>query len=124
MNIPALQTYFWCESTRTQQLGIVDCVKFVVGAVFVGWDRDYRDILQYSDRRSAINRLRELGGLKEACIHAMGQMHPVDELVPGDVIWIDSSTAIGLLMEGYVAVKAGRQIHRYQIDPEMTGWKT
>ncbi len=93
-------------------------------AVFVGWGRDYRSILQYHDRRSAVDRLRVLGGLRGACNHAMGPMLAIDELEPGDVVWFDKPKSIGLLMPGYIAVKAGRTVHRFEIDPRMQGWKT
>lgn len=124
MNVLALQDFFWRESQRKQKLGVVDCVQFVCGAVKAGWDRDYSDILRYSDRRSAVQRLRVLGGLRAACDMAMGEQQPVDELEPGDVIWFDKPNTIGLLMPGYVAVKIGGRIDRYEIEPEMIGWKT
>ena len=124
MNVPALQSFFAEQAVTKQKFGTVDCVNFVTQAVYLGWDRDYRDVLQYSDRRSAVQRLRQLGGLKRACIHAMGEMHPIDELEVGDVIWFDKPATIGLLMDGYVAVKGGKTIHRLKIEPQMMGWKT
>jgi len=124
MDICALQEYFWDEADKPQQLGVVDCVKFVTGAVYIGWGRDYRDILQYHDRKSAVKRLRELGGLHGACVHAMGNPVPVEELSTGDVIWFSKPDTIGLLMRDYVLVKLGKQLHRYQVDDSMTGWKT
>jgi len=124
MNVLALQSYFWTESQRKQKFGVIDCVQFVAGAVKQGWDRDYSDVLQYHDRRSAVKRLRELGGLMAACDMAMGKQHMISELEPGDVVWFDVPKTIGLLMPGYIAVKMGCAIHRLEIDPRMFGWKT
>ncbi len=124
MNREALARYFDDWANRRQCLGTIDCVQFVAGAVYVGWNRDYRNVLQYDDRRSAVRRLRELGGLQAACCHAMGDMRPIDELEPGDVVWFDRPATIGLLMPNYVAVKMGRTIHRLVIEPHMRGWRS
>lgn len=124
MNILALQEYFWDESTKPQKLGVVDCVKFVTTAVYLGWGRDHRHMLEYTDRRSAVARLRELGGLHAACVHALGYPVPIDKLSAGDVIWFNDPASIGLLMPEYVAVKANKCIHRYQKDDKMSGWIT
>ena len=124
MNVNALQEFFWHESQRPQKFGVVDCVQFVTEAVWVGWCRDFRNVLGYYDRASAVQRLRELGGLKAACDFAMGERFPVEELEPGDVVWFDEPKTLGLLMPGYVAVKLGTRIDRYRIEPGMIGWKT
>ena len=124
MNIEALRNYFALEATKPQKFGTVDCVKFVTHAVYIGWGRDYRDVLQYNSRRSAVNRLRELGGLQGACNYAMGPSMPIDQLEPGDVIWFDKPATIGLLMPGYIAVKMGHTIHRLEIESAMHGWRT
>lgn len=124
MNAEALSSFFYSQSTERQKLGVVDCVHFVTEAVFIGWNRDFRSVLQYNSRRTAIDRLRELCGLKAACSHALGQMHCIDDLSAGDVVWFDNPATIGLLMPGYVAVKMGKTIHRFQIEDQMTGWKT
>lgn len=124
MNADALRDFFAEQSQINQKLGMVDCVTFVAAAVFVGWGRDFRSVLQYRDRRSAVDRLRALGGLRRACDQAMGKRYPVAELEVGDVVWFDRPATIGLLMQGFVAVKMGRAIHRLQIEPQMTGWKT
>jgi len=124
MNVDALRLFFNTAANQRQKLGTVDCVSFVTQAVFIGWGRDFFGYLQYDDRRSAVQRLRQLGGLKQACDHAMGEQRPVTELEPGDVVWFDKPATIGLLMEGYVAVKMGKTIHRLQIEPQMVGWKT
>jgi hypothetical protein len=124
MNRIALRDFFNEQAHLPQKLGTVDCVSFVAQAVRVGWNRDYLGVLQYHDRRSAVDRLRELGGLRSACDHAMGEQYPVAELEAGDVIWFDRPKTIGLLMDGYVAVKMGRTIHRLQIEPQMMGWRS
>ncbi|TFG83983.1 MAG: hypothetical protein E4G74_00325 [Erysipelotrichales bacterium] len=124
MNEEALREYFNDQSGVHQKFGTVDCVKFVAGAVRAGWNRDYLGVLQYSDRRSAVARLRELGGLRAACDMAMGEAVSVDSLEPGDVVWFDKPATIGLLMQEYVAVKLGKTIHRFKVDPKMIGWKT
>jgi hypothetical protein len=124
MNEIALRHFFNDQAMLPQQLGVIDCVSFVTGAVQAGWGRDYHSVLKYQDRRSAVKRLRELGGLKNACTYAMGEMVPIDELSPGDVVWFEQPTCIGLLMPEYVAVKQGRTINRYAIDPRMMGWRT
>lgn len=124
MNVLALRAFFNTQAPQHQKLGTIDCVKFVTDAVFIGWGRDYRNILQYDSRRSAIDRLRELGGLQAACIHALGPMYPMEELTTGDVVWFDQPSSIGLLMPHYIALKMGHTIHRFDIEPEMRGWKT
>lgn len=124
MNEDALREYFVEQSNLPQKFGTIDCVKFVANAVRIGWDRDYLGVLQYHDRRSAVDRLRALGGLRGACNHAMGDMVSITELEPGDVVWFDKPATIGLLMPNYVAVKLGKAIHRFQIEKQMMGWKT
>lgn len=124
MNINALRQFFDEQYGTPQKFGQVDCVRFVAEAVLVGWGRDYMDILGYSNRRTAVDRLRELGGLRGACDFAMGERRSIQELEPGDVVWFDKPATVGLLMPNYVAVKMGRCIHRFQIEPQMQGWKT
>ena len=124
MNELALREYFNNEYGKPQKFGTIDCVQFVAGAVRAGWGRNYADVLRYNGRRDAINRLRELGGLRGACDFALGERFGIDELAPGDVVWFDKPATIGLLMPGYVAVKMGRCINRLKIEPQMTGWKT
>ena len=124
MNIDALSEFFYAQATEKQKLGTIDCVNFVAEALFIGWDRDYRDILQYNSRRTAVNRLRELGGLKAACNFAMGSEQSIYDLQIGDVVWFDKPATIGLLMPGYIAVKLGKAVHRLQVEEHMTGWRT
>lgn len=124
MNIAALRIYFQEQTGAKQSLGTIDCVKFVTNAVYIGWGRDYRDILQYSSRREAVDRLRELGGLKGACFHALGAMDFITDLHPGDIIWYDEPPTLGLLMPNYVAVRQGQVINRYAIEECMMGWRT
>ena len=125
MNMMALHDYFDTVAPVQHKLGALDCVRFVTDAVFIGWGRDYRAILQYNDRRTAISRLRALGGLKGACSHAMGEMYMIDALSPGDVVYFDKpSPTIGLLMEHYVLVKQGTTLHRLEREPQIQGWRT
>ena len=124
MNIVALRKFFDEQANVPQRLGSVDCVLFVTGAVKAGWDRDYTSVLMYKDRRTAVQRLRQLGGLRRACDFAMGEAFPIDELEPGDVVWFDKPATIGLLMPGYVAVKLGKCVHRLEVEPQMMGWHT
>lgn len=125
MNVVALRSYFNEQAQAPHKLGAMDCVRFVTEAVYFGWDRDYRDTLQYYNRRSAVDRLRALGGLRGACNYAMGPMRDVEDLEPGDVIYFHKPRpTIGLLMPEYVAVKMGKCIHRLVIEPHMKGWET
>lgn len=124
MNTEALRAYFIAQTGTKQQLGVIDCVKFVTGAVYAGWGRDYRNVVQYNSRREAIDRLRELGGLKAACFNILGSMYFVDDLGPGDIIWYDEPPTLGLLMPNYVAVRQGYVINRYAIQDRMMGWRT
>ncbi len=126
MNIPALQDYFAAVALRPQRLGMQDCCTFVVEALLVGWDRDYRDALHYHDRRSAVTQLRKEGGLREACVHVLGPEHLLDDAPPGSVAWMGDleQTCIGLVMPGYIAVKANRTIHRIAPNENRTGWRT
>ena len=125
MNDRALRQLFNDIAPRRFELGGLDCVRFVVDAVYAGWGRDYRDQLNYQNRRSAVAQLRRSGGLKDSCIAAMGELWPMENLEAGDVVWFDLPVqTIGLLMPNYVAVKTHRQIVRVPIDPRMMGWCT
>ena len=125
MNERALRKLFNEVAPQQFELGGLDCVRFVAEAVFVGWGRDYRDVLDYTDRRTAVDQLRQNGGLRAACTNALGRIWPVESLSEGDVIWFEKPVAtIGLLMPMYVAVKSARQIGRVPIDERMMGWRT
>ena len=125
MDTVALRDFFNTQIGTKTCLGTIDCVSFVTEAVKVGWNRDHSGILQYHDRRSAVKRLRELGGLKAACFYAMGDMYFVKDLQPGDVIWYDKPfPTLGLLMPGYVAVRQGKVINRHEITDDLMGWRT
>ena len=125
INIPALKRYFHTTANHPHALGMMDCVRFVTEAVYIGWGRDYRPVLQYQDRRSAVDRLRELGGLRGACNFAMGPMQSIEDLEAGDVIYFHKPRpTIGLLMPEFVLVKMGKNIHRLEIEQGMKGWKT
>lgn len=124
MNKQALREYFAEQGQTKQKFGTIDCVKFVATAVKIGWGRDYIEDLQYHDRRSAVERLRGAGGLQLATCEVLGDMRPISELEPGDVIWFDRPATLGLLMPGYIAVKWGKTVHRFEIQPQMWGWRS
>ncbi len=123
MNIEALSRYLVQAAARQFKLGSFDCVSFVFEGVKIGWDRDYLDNLGYSDRQSAIDRLREADGLYEAICDGLGQDLPLCELGPGDIAWFPPSV-IGLILPDYIAVKAYRTIVRLPLDMSLSGWKT
>ncbi len=127
MNIPALQDYFYKVAPLPQRLGVVDCCTFVTEALLLGWDRDYREVLKYHDRRSAIHQLREEGGLREATCRVLGPEHILGvDAPPGSIAWMGDmgQTCLGLVMSGYIAVKANKVIHRIVLDDNRTGWRT
>lgn len=123
MNTHALSRYLIEAAARPFRLGEHDCVSFAFEAVKVGWDRDYTACLGYSDRRSAVDRLREAEGLHEAICEGLGEDLPMSELQPGDLAWFGGSM-IGVIMPGYVAVKAYRTIVRMPMEHALSGWKT
>ena len=114
MNTVALSEYFETAAQQRAEFGHLDCVRFVVDAMYVGWDRDYRDVLQYSDRRSAVKRLRDAGGLQEAFIDALGEPVAASELRPGDIAWF-SDPAVGLVLENCIVVKMRKTIVRMRL---------
>jgi len=124
MNQAGLRNYFIEQAQAPGRFGTRDCVSFVTNAMLIGWGRNHVDLMQYHDRRSAVNRLRAAGGLRAACCHAWGDVRPVDELEPGDVVYFDKPPTLGLLMPGYVAIRSRRCIHRLQVEPQMMGWAT
>lgn len=124
MNALALRQYLNTQANLTNKLGVTDCVTFVTNAVFAGWNRDYRGMLDYSDRKTAVAQLRRMGGLKGACMKAMGGMYSIADLEPGDVVWYNRPPCIGLLMQGYIMVKQAHTIHRVEIENHLMGWKT
>jgi hypothetical protein len=122
MNTVALSEYFEATAQQRAEFGHLDCVRFVVDAMYVGWNRDYRDVLKYYDRRSAVNRLRAAGGLFEAFKDELGEPVPASELRPGDIAWY-SDPAVGLVLEDCIVVKIRKTIIRMPLDSITIGWK-
>ncbi len=126
MNIPALQDYFEKVAPLAQRFGVYDCCVFVVDVLRLGWDRDYSEALGYYDRRTAVARLRSAGGLRQAFTLALGPEHLIAEAPPGSVAYFEEgrSRCVGIVMDGYIAVKANKCIHRFALEPQRTGWRT
>lgn len=125
MNVDALRDYFAEVAPAAIRLGGLDCVRFVADALAIGFDRDYRAVLGYSDRASAVRRLRSAHGLEAAVSDALGPLCAKRDLGVGDVAWFPQRPAsIGLIMPGYVAVKGNRAIHRVDPDCYAMGWKS
>lgn len=124
VNIPALQEYFWDEAQLKQQFGVHDCVTFVVGALKVGWSRDFTHHLGYHDRKSAVLRLRQAGGLEAAITRVLGPKRPIRDLGPGSIIWFCEPDTVGLLMHDYIAVKYASGILKLDIIDNLEGWCT
>jgi len=123
MDRAALSKYFEATATKPAALGGLDCVRFVIDALYVGWRVDYRDILGYQDRRTAIDRLRIAGGLEAAFTAELGDPIEAEELSPGDIAFFNDP-AIGLVMPGYVAVKFHRTIGRVPLYCAAKGWRS
>lgn len=130
MDRDALRKYFDKVAAFPLRLGVYDCVVFAADALYVGWHRDYRASLAYSDRRSAVARLRRSDGLEEAITDVIGQPVSIDNLVAGDVAFIDHpSPSVGIVLDNdiygrYIAVKGNRVIHRFQLQAATLGWIT
>ena len=126
MNIPALQDYFEKVAPLHTRFGVFDCCTFVVDVLLIGWGRDHRDDLGYWDRRTAVARLRAAGGLRDAYTVALGPEQLIAEAPPGSVAYFDEagSKSVGVVMNGYIAVKANRCIHRFILEDHRTGWRT
>lgn len=124
MNTQELHRYFIIASTREHRLGVCDCVTFTFDALRVGWNKDYRDKFGYFDRRSAVNRLRKAGGLKQALIDEFGEPVAPSKLQMGDVAYMETPRAtLGLVMDGFIAVCGNRCIHRVTLESAICGWK-
>jgi len=125
MNVLALHDYFERTAALPFEFGRLDCVRFAVEALHEGFGRDYRADLMYHDRRSAVARLRAADGLRDAIGASLGRELRPEELEPGDLAWFDWEPAtIGLVLDDYVAVKAGRTIHRVHPSAILFGWRT
>ncbi len=126
MNVVAIKDYFERVARLPQRLGVYDCCTFVVETLLYGFDRDYRDALGYWDRRSAVKRLRAIGGLREAYTDILGPESLVKDFPPGSVAYFAETpyACVGIIMPGYIAVKGHKCIHRVTIEPHRTGWRT
>jgi hypothetical protein len=123
----ALRWYFEQQAQRPQRLGMIDCCTFAAGALAAGWDLDYSEALGYSDRHSAVQRLRKAGGLKQALCDLFGPMVSVSELKEGDLVYFSSPATVGLILESpvgrYAAVKGHNTIHRAVLEDGLMGWE-
>jgi len=122
VNVTALRSYFSEVSTRPSVLGELDCVRFVIESIRIGWGRDFRDCLRYQCRRSAVAQLREDGGLYDAFARVLGEAVPRSELIPGDIAYFTDSF-VGLMMPEYIAVKYRRTIYRVPFEHCGQGFK-
>ncbi len=109
-----------------QRFGVYDCCTFVVDVLLIGWDRDYRDALGYWDRRTAVDRLRAAGGLHEAYTAVLGPEELIAEAPPGSIAYFGEGKfqSVGIVMDGYIAVKANKCIHRFALESQRMGWRT
>lgn len=130
MNIEALSAYLQVAARAPAKFGGLDCVRFVSECLRIGWDRDFTHMLQYHDRRSAVDRLRRDGGLIEAMIAVFGQDIPISDLEPGDIACFPDPT-IGIILPSFlggqpaiIAVKFRRTILRLPLSAARSGWKT
>lgn len=131
MNIEATRDYFSRVARLPQRFGVYDCCTFVVEVLLIGFDRDYRDALRYWDRKSAVYRLRSIGGLRDAFNDVLGPESLILGAPSGSIAYFDDPAFVGILMpaipnhpEGYIAVKGNKCIHRFQIEDHRTGWRT
>lgn len=122
MNRIALANYFEEVAATPSNLGGLDCVRFVIESIYYGWGADFRDVLGYSDRRSAVERLRIAGGLEQSFTDEFGEPVAAVNLRPGDIAYFEDP-AIGLVMPGYVAVKFSRTIGRVSLQFVSKGWQ-
>jgi len=119
----ALRDYFLEVHSEPAKFGSLDCVRFVIDGIQRGWGVDYRGILGYQDRKSACERLRISCGLKQAFTDELGEPIYVHELIPGDIAYFDDPM-VGLVMDGYIAVKYRRTIVRTPMLLAACGWHT
>ncbi len=124
MNVEIIRDYFERVAPLPQRFGVYDCCTFVVETLLYGFDRDYRDALRYFDRKSAVVRLRGVGGLREAFCDVLGPEQLISDCPPGSVAYFDSPASVGIVMPGYIAVKGNHTIHRFMIEDCRTGWRT
>lgn len=126
MNILGLQEYFAKVAPLPQRFGVYDCCTFIVESLLIGWDRDFRDALGYFNRRTAVERLRKVGGLREAFDAVLGNEHLIMDAPPGTVAWFGDpgQKCVGLVMANQILVKGNGCIHRFYMEDHRTGWRT
>ena len=120
----ALRAYLNAQSRLPARLGVVDCVTFCVGALLVGWGRDYSRVLRYKDRRSAVTQLREEGGLLQATRAVLGPEDFCYDFPPGSLAYFPTSPTLGLILDGWVLIKGHKQIMRVERCDALKGWRT
>jgi hypothetical protein len=121
--IDAVRDYIARAAGTPYELGVDDCLTFVIDCIRIRGGRDYRPYLGYHDRRSALVRSRDAGGLMPACSAVWGTPRPVAELTPGDVVFIKTGHfGVGLLLADRVLAKSRCTIERLSIDSAMFGW--
>ena len=124
MDVEAIAAHFSRVAALPQRLGVYDCCTFVVEVLLYGFGRDFRDQLGYYDRRSAVARLRGAGGLRDAFCSALGDEQLIADCPAGSIAYFEQPASVGVVMPGYIAVKANRCIHRFVIEQHRTGWRT
>ncbi len=123
MNVPALHKYFIDSARQPFVFGKNDCVTFVVEVLRIGWSKDYREHMQYDSRATAVRRLRQLGGLRAAAAKTFGAELEPCEFQPGCVAYLEMPRgALGVVMDGYIAVRGNNCIHRVANDSAFVGW--
>ena len=105
-------------------LGHYDCVRFVIELLYVGFDRDYRDRMEYWDRRSAVRRLRKAGGLRAAFTECFGNELLADDLVVGDIAFYQKPDTVGLILPQCVAMYFCGTMHAVDRSTVTIGWRT
>ncbi len=126
MNVPALQDYFAKVAPLPQKFGVYDCCTFLIESLLIGWDRDFRDELRYFDRKTAVARLRQDGGLREAFEVVFGPGGYIKDGPPGSIAWFgdEGQKSVGLVMPIGIFVKGNGCIHRFIMEDYRTGWRT
>jgi len=118
----ALADYLAGVCNRQSELGGLDCVRFVVEALLAGFSVDLRGKLRYADRQGALRRIRHHRGLDAAFRYELGEPLPAEELRFGDIAYVPPH-AVGLVMPGYIAMKARATIWRYKLSTATHGWR-
>lgn len=123
MNAEILHDYFRSVAGRRQRLGVCDCVTFTVDVLRLGFGKDYREHMQYSDRRSAVKRLRRSGGLLPAMVELFGPLQPIESLGAGSIAYFEKPRrALGVVMGEYIMVRGDGCLHRLTLNSAAGGW--